>query len=190
VNSRNLSVFRPSGLVVVVGLCLLTASGAGYARETGSTYTNPISRDFADTFADPAVIKTKDGYWYAYGTTDPLREGEMRFHTIPIARSEDLVDWTYVGDAFESAAEIRWADMGAADDPDDDARLWAPDIRYMNGKYYMYYVVTQTTITSEPNDNAIGVATAPTPTGPWTDSGAPVVGPRPGESGNGRRWSP
>jgi beta-xylosidase len=45
-------------------------------------------------------------------------------------------------------------------------------------------VVTQTTVTAGPNDNAIGVATAPTPTGPWTDSGAPLVGPRPGQSGN------
>ncbi len=48
----------------------------------------------------------------------------------------------------------------------------------------MYYVVTQTTVTDEPNDNAIGVATAPTPTGPWKDSGGPVVGPRRGDSGN------
>ena len=54
----------------------------------------------------------------------------------------------------------------------------------MAGRWVMYYVVTQTTVHPGPNDNAIGVATAPTPAGPWTDSGAPVVGPRPGDSGN------
>ena len=68
--------------------------------------------------------------------------------------------------------------------PPRDAALWAPDIRYLDGTYYLYYVVTQTTVTDEPNDNAVGVATAPTPTGPWTDSGGPVVGPRRGDSGN------
>lgn len=33
-----------------------------------------MSKDFADTFADPAVIRGKDGWWYSYGTSDPLRE--------------------------------------------------------------------------------------------------------------------
>ena len=63
--------------VLVLALCLagvaLTPSAAGAGP---GTYTNPVSREFADTFADPAVIKAKDGFWYAYGTTDPLREGE------------------------------------------------------------------------------------------------------------------
>ncbi|MDQ4070596.1 MAG: family 43 glycosylhydrolase, partial [Actinomycetota bacterium] len=173
---RSFGLARWFGLAVVLVLCLLLTSGIGLTQQRTGTYTNPVSKTFADTFADPAVIKAKDGYWYAYGTTDPLREGEETFHTIPIARSKDLVDWEYVGDAFESPNEVSWAA--------DDAALWAPDIRYIDGKYYLYYVVTQTTVTDEPDDNAIGVATAPTPTGPWTDSGAPVVGPRRGESGD------
>ena len=62
----------------------------GTATGTAS-YTNPVSRGFADTFADPSLIRAKDGYWYAYGTSDPLREGEGTPHRIPIARSADLV---------------------------------------------------------------------------------------------------
>ncbi|MBX9244058.1 family 43 glycosylhydrolase [Actinotalea ferrariae] len=135
-----------------------------------------MSAPFADTFADPAVIRGKDGYWYAYGTTDPLREGEGVFHTLPMARSTDLVSWEYVGDAFTEANRPTWAAP--------DGGLWAPDIRYVDGEYRLYYVVTSTTVTEGPNDNAIGVATAPTPVGPWTDSGDPVVDPRPGGSGN------
>jgi arabinan endo-1,5-alpha-L-arabinosidase len=157
-------------------LCCGGLALAGRAEASApSTYTNPVSRDFADTFADPSVIRAKDGYWYAHGTTDPLREGERTRHLIPTARSTDLVNWTYVGDAFTEATLPSWAAP--------DAVLWAPDIRYLDGTYYLYYVVTQTTVTDEPNDNAVGVATAPTPTGPWTDSGGPVVGPRRG-SGN------
>lgn len=178
----NVNSLRLPGLLALLVLCLSLAADAE-ARQPAA-YKNPVSRGFADTFADPAVIKGKDGYWYAFGTTDPLKEGQNRFRTIPISRSRDLVEWRYVGDAFDSASDIDWADMGEEGNPDDDARLWAPDIRYVDGTYYLYYVVTQTTVTDGRNDNAIGVATAPTPTGPWRDSGDPVVEPRPGDSGN------
>lgn len=152
-------------------------SGAASPASTSSaSYANPVSRDFADTFADPAVVRGRDGWWYSYGTSDPLRAGERTPHLIPTARSRNLVDWQFVGDAFTAASRPSWAAP--------DAALWAPDVRYVAGRWVMYYVVTQTTVTPGPNDNAIGVATAPTPTGPWTDSGAPVVGPRPGDSGN------
>jgi arabinan endo-1,5-alpha-L-arabinosidase len=137
-----------------------------------STYVNPVSADFADTFADPAVIRGKDGYWYSYGTTDPLREGEATRHLLPISRSTDLVRWEYVTDAFTEETVPAWADTARR------AALWAPDVRYVDGEYRLYYVVTETGTNPEINDNAIGVATAPTPTGPWTDSGDPVVDPR------------
>ncbi|NHC12220.1 family 43 glycosylhydrolase [Motilibacter deserti] len=147
------------------------------APPAGPAYSNPVSAGFADTYADPAVIRGKDGWWYAYGTTDPLLEGEGRRHLLPISRSRDLTTWAYVGDAFSEASVPAWADRSRG------AALWAPDIRYVNGEYRLYYVVTETTATAEPNDNAIGMATAPTPGGPWTDSGAPVVGPRRGGAG-------
>jgi arabinan endo-1,5-alpha-L-arabinosidase len=170
---------RLAAAVLLLALCLAGIALTPRAAEAGpGTYTNPVSRDFADTFADPAVIKAKDGYWYAYGTTDPLREGERTRHLIPISRSTDLVNWTYVGDAFTEQTLPGWADAAAG------AALWAPDIRYLDGTYHLYYVVTQTTETPQPNDNAIGVATSDSPTGPWKDSGDPVVGPRRGNSGN------
>src|SRR3712207_1569653 len=110
---KKLGLTRWFGMGLALALCLLLTSGAGLAQETTGSYVNPVSKSFADTFADPAVIKAKDGYWYAYGTTDPLREGEGRFHTIPIARSKDLVDWRHVGDAFSGPNEISWAAEGA-----------------------------------------------------------------------------
>jgi arabinan endo-1,5-alpha-L-arabinosidase len=167
-----------------VGIALLapvpaTAAPPGSGGQgTAGDYVNPVSRNFADTFADPAVIRGKDGWWYSYGTTDPLREGDPDRNLIPISKSRDLVDWQYVGDAFTEATLPDWADRSR------NAALWAPDIRFVNGQYRLYYVVTETTTTGVPettteiNDNAIGVATAPSPAGPWTDSGDPVVDPR------------
>ena len=155
--------------------------GGGGAAPTGApgTSTNPVSAGFADTFADPAVIRGQDGWWYAYGTTDPLRSGEGARHLLPVSRSADLVTWEHVGDAFTEDTLPAWADT----DPAHPAALWAPDVRYVDGAYRLYYVVTETTLTPGAGDSAIGVATAPTPTGPWTDAGAPVVDPRPGGSG-------
>jgi arabinan endo-1,5-alpha-L-arabinosidase len=153
------------------------------AGPTWPTYTNPVSNDFADTFADPSLLRGKDGWWYSYGTSDPLREGEGMPHRVPIARSHDLVTWSHVGDAFTGPTLPSWAAANAS--------IWAPDVRFVEGQYRMYYVVTETTVTTEPNDNAIGMATAPSPAGPWTDSGGPVVGPRRGgEVGDGNfKWT-
>ena len=177
VGSRRTSGRRLTGLVAAV-LVALGAAGSG-APAAGAapptTYENPVSRSFADTFADPAILKAKDGAWYSYGTSDPLREGERTFHTIPMARSADMVNWTSAGDAFGAGNRPAWAAP--------DAGIWAPDVRYIDGRYVMYFGVTNTTLYEGRNDSAIGVATAPTPTGPWTDSGQPVVAPRPGGGG-------
>ena len=70
--SRRTSGRRLTGLVAAV-LVALGAAGSG-APAAGAapptTYENPVSRSFADTFADPAILKAKDGAWYSYGTSD------------------------------------------------------------------------------------------------------------------------
>jgi hypothetical protein len=195
---------RRSGWLVVVALAALVgATLAGPAQSsvaapTAATYVNPVSKTIpADTFADPSIIRGKDGYWYSYGTSDPLCEQDNTDpgcaaengyvpHRIPIARSSDLVTWTFAGDAFTDPGTPggnfpSWAEANAG--------LWGPDIRYVNGQYRLYYVVTETTVTPDAGDNAIGMATAPTPLGPWTDSGGPVAGPRRGGPGNNFKWT-
>jgi arabinan endo-1,5-alpha-L-arabinosidase len=161
-----------------------TSSGtsAQAGRVHATVYRNPVSKSFADTFADPDVVRGKDGWWYGYATSDPLRSGRARDY-IPMAKSRDLVHWQYAGDAFTPQTLPSWADTAH------DASLWAPDVHYVGGQWRMYYVVTETTVTTDLTDNAIGMATAPTPLGPWTDSGAPVVGPRRGGPGNNFLWT-
>lgn len=136
---------------------------------------NPVSSGFADTFADPVIVAGDDGYYYGYGTTDPLREGERTPHRIPMARSTDLVHWTYVGDAF----------TGVPSYARPTAALWAPDVRRLGGRWVMYVTVTET---QPDGGSAIGVATAPTPTGPWTFAAAPAVPPR-AAPGGGWWWT-
>ncbi|MEV4812377.1 family 43 glycosylhydrolase [Micromonospora avicenniae] len=173
---------RGGALAAVLGLVLTASAAAPAAAEARTTphYRNPISADVGDTFADPVVVRGDDGYWYAYGTTDPLREGEKQPHRVPTARSADLVDWTYAGDAFGPDQRPPYAAPGAA--------FWAPDVRRIGDRYVMYVTVTDTTVSPEGSDYAIGAATAPTPTGPWTFADEPVVAPRPG-GGGGWLWT-
>jgi len=166
------------------------ASARGYPTGTG-TYTNPLNIQIpgdgrGESCADPSIIRgqtANDPYWYIYCTTDPLNDndkdpnGNFHFHLIPMLRSYDLVNWTYMGDAF--SAKPAWVNP--------DAGLWAPDIRYFNGQYYLYYTASDTVLPG--GGSAIGVATAPTPLGPWTDSGTPAVEPHDAPCCPGsRRW--
>src|SRR3954454_5160356 len=67
--------------LVVLALALVgaPAASAAPARSTSTStpsstvYRNPVSRSFADTYADPDVVRGKDGWWYAYAPSDPLR---------------------------------------------------------------------------------------------------------------------
>ena len=77
--------------------------------------------------------------------------------------SQNLVDWTYVGESF--SAPPSWAEP--------DAALWAPDVVYSStfDQYYMFVVVTDTTsavsgVEECASDSAIGVATSAGPDRP------------------------
>lgn len=164
---------------------IITSTGATTATKT--TYTNPLSIQIpndglVESCADPTIIHAQDSYWYIYCTTDPLNDndktgGNFNFHLIPMLRSFDLVNWTYMGDVF--SAKPSWVDPGAG--------LWAPEIQYRNGLYYLYYTASWTSLPG--GGSAIGVATSTSPLGPWVDSGAPVVEPQDAPCCVGaRRW--
>ena len=160
-------------LAVLVVLALSVTPLTASARDQ-VTSTNPVSSSFADTFADPSIIQGRDGWWYAYATSDPLVAGGP-FGLMHIAKTKDFASWTYVGTVFDDRTKPSWADTGSF--------FWAPDIRFVDGRYVMYFTVTNTK--ANPGDDpTIGVATAPTPAGPWTATDGPVVAPRP--SGDGR----
>ena len=102
-----------------------------------------------------------------YCTNEIFHDGSP-LHLIPISRSQDLVNWTYVGDVFAEMPSWVAADGG----------LWSPDIEYFNGQYYLYYSVSDSTAAG--GGSAIFVATSNSPMGPWTANGTPVVEPNSG----------
>ncbi|TWI67320.1 arabinan endo-1,5-alpha-L-arabinosidase [Pseudoduganella lurida] len=167
------------------------------AAEGEATYRNPLpltlaSGELAENCADPAVLRDPQAAaptWYLYCTSDPVsrkeRQGDgWRFRLMPIYRSNDLVHWTFVADAFAErpapAAPTSW--------------LWAPEPHYHDGRYYLYYTITDVADAASPrpgctNDSAIGVASSASPAGPWQASGRTVVAPRASGAGCQFDWT-
>jgi arabinan endo-1,5-alpha-L-arabinosidase len=159
------------------------------------SYDNPLlaavpGDGVVESCADPSTFYADDGYWYTYCTTDPLNaddrnaDGNFNFHKIPTLRSDDLVTWTYVNDAFTSVPA--WGEPTAG--------MWAPEIKQIGETYYLFYGITDVKdeVSGEPgcsSDNAIGYATSASPTGPWVDSGGPLVEPRRGGGGCNFFWT-
>jgi arabinan endo-1,5-alpha-L-arabinosidase len=190
-STRALTATVLGGSLLVAQLLLASASPSPVVA-AGGTYRNPIAATIpgdgvVESCADPTVIygQKGEGRWYLYCTTDPLNDrdregGNLRFHLIPTLSSADLVNWRYEGDAFAARPSYAVGNAG----------LWAPEIIFHpeSGTYYLYYTVTDTTLPG--GGSAIGVATSPSPTGPWTHAGTPVVEPHGADccGPDSRRW--
>ena len=119
-------------------------------------YTNPV---FNPVFADPTLLdnRNRDGYFYAYATQDNWGTSNATERIVPILRSTDLISWEDMGDAFDS--QPNW-NIG-------QNLVWAPDVKYRDGKYYMYYSLS----VWGGSNPALGVAVCDTPDGKFTDLG-------------------
>ncbi|MGW4637106.1 family 43 glycosylhydrolase [Sphaerisporangium sp. NPDC004334] len=128
-----------------------TPSSTGPTTPPGS-YPNP-GRVAGDTGVhDPEVTKRPDGTYLLAHTGD----------NIALKTSTDRVTWRNAGSAFPGGAPWTRPYTGGS------ANLWAPDITYVNGRYYMYYAASG----FGRNTSAIFLATSPTgASGTWTNQG-------------------
>ncbi|SMQ53013.1 unnamed protein product [Zymoseptoria tritici ST99CH_3D7] len=106
-----------------------------------------------DTFIhDPTVVKKPDGTYLAAFTANG----------IGLKTSTDRTTWKDVGAAFPNGAA--WTTTYTKG----DKNLWAPDLSYHNGQYYMYYSASS----FGTSRSAIFLATSKTgASGSWTDAG-------------------
>ncbi|BGP38124.1 hypothetical protein JCM10450v2_002059 [Rhodotorula kratochvilovae] len=103
-------------------------------------------------YHDPSIVKMPNGSYLLVGTGK----------TIPTFISSDRLTWDKIGEAFpDGAPEAALALAGNKD-------VWAPDISYIGGTYYMYY----STSTFGTQKSAIWLATSSTGLpGSWCDKG-------------------
>ncbi|MBE1875105.1 family 43 glycosylhydrolase [Myceligenerans pegani] len=125
------------------------------AVDTAASYPNPgpIS---GDTFAhDPTVIKRTNGEYLLAFTANG----------VGLKTSADRTTWNDVGAAFPNGTP--WADEYTGG----NRNLWAPELRYANGQYYLWYSAS----TFESNKSAIFLATSPSgASGTWTNRGVVI----------------
>lgn len=131
-------------------------------KEFGN-HKQPILKGF---HADPEVLYSNlTKKYYIYSTTDgtPGWGG----HDFSVFSSTNLIDWTDEGKMLDVRGDqVRWANGNA----------WAPcieEVRQKGGgyKYYFYFSANN----PQTRRKEIGVAVSDTPTGPFVDSGAPIV---------------
>lgn len=131
---------------------------------------NPVLEGF---YADPDIIYSeKTGRFYIYPTSDGFTGWSGTY--FKAFSSKDLVTWKDEGVILDLPKDVSWAKRNA----------WAPCIveKKINGQYKYFYYFTAA--------QKIGVAVADAPTGPFVDSGKPLIDARPDGVKGGQQIDP
>ncbi|WP_273334196.1 arabinan endo-1,5-alpha-L-arabinosidase [Dictyoglomus turgidum] len=178
----NLGLF----IVAISFLMLLVGSysqGIIYPKEPpkiklmDASIVNDESKWSINNVHDPSIIKASNGWYYIY-STDVKAYGIPR-PGIQIRKSKDLINWQFVGYVFNDDKYVFKGIPPQAFEWSKASTLWAPDVKFMNNKYYLYYSAS----TFGKNQSYIGLATANNPEGPWKDEGE-VIKTRQGDPVN------
>lgn len=177
-------------LLFVVAVCMVCACGKKNSIGPLDPVTPPVDstsfdvNSITDTYAsiapftyytqwgsynvhDPSIVKSGD-YFYcfstdaAYGTT--VKPG------IQIRKSKDLVQWQFVGWAF-NALPTQGAGFITQAGGTPFQSLWAPYVMKVGNQYRLYYSLSSAVLRL----SVIGLATATAPEGPWTEQGLVVT---------------
>ncbi|AOS44245.1 Beta-xylosidase [Lacunisphaera limnophila] len=141
---------RLAALLLLAATPVLAAAprAVSWTADNGNgTYTNPL---FYDEFSDPDLIRVGEDFYLA-GTTMHAMPGLVVLH------SKDLVNWKFLSYAFDRL-ELG-PDFNLENGKEAYGQgIWAPCIRYHNGKFYLF---------SNVNGHSLQVFTADNPAGPW-----------------------
>ncbi|MEH0152894.1 glycoside hydrolase family 43 protein [Limibacter armeniacum] len=137
-------------LVWVATLLFLSLWGWSQDRPA-ETFKNPILSGF---HPDPSICRVGDDYFLVNSSFE-------WFPGIPIFHSKDLVNWEQIGYVLDRPSQLMMETTKFS------AGIWAPTIRYHNGKFYV--VVTCKQSKNDCNCGNNFYVTADTPAGPWSE---------------------
>ncbi len=111
-----------------------------------TTFQNPILPGY---HPDPSICRVGEDYYLVNSTFE-------WFPGVPIYHSRDLVNWKQIGNILERPSQLMMpAEMNH------NMGIWAPTIRYHEGKFYM--------VTTAMGCGKNFFVTADRPEGPWSD---------------------
>ena len=83
---------------------------------------------------DPYIMTGADGKYYMTGTYDPADWSNTK--EIHVYRSEDLAGWDDLGAVWNFERDATWQKKILTDG---SSPIWAPELHYINGNYYICY---------------------------------------------------
>ncbi|HEV2783028.1 MAG TPA: arabinan endo-1,5-alpha-L-arabinosidase [Actinophytocola sp.] len=135
----------------VLAIAVLTALATPLAP-AAADYPNPGFVTGDVSVHDPAMVRAADGTYVLVSTGNGL----------PIRTSTDRVGFRRIGSVWPGGAPWAHPFTGGSN------QLWAPDISFHDGRYYLYYSAS----TFGSRNSAIFLATSPTAMpGSWTNLG-------------------
>ncbi len=147
---RSLRLKRIAGVIVVLGLCLLSCGNSPEEAQSELTYTNPIGG--ITGIGDPCMLKHRDRY-YLYATSGP----DTGYR---VWESTNMVDWEPRGFALSRFhPENNWGRKS----------FWAPEVLYYQDRFYMVYSAR-----AADGHLKIAIASSEGPLGPFVNVKAPL----------------
>ncbi|GAB3525812.1 arabinan endo-1,5-alpha-L-arabinosidase [Pontibacter brevis] len=134
--------------------------------QLNDTYANIAPYEFRYRWGpynthDPSIIKAGE-YYYSYSTDAAY--GIEAPAGIQVRRSKDLIDWQFVGLAFDGLPK-KGREFITQRGGTPFNSLWAPYIMKVGNEYRLYYSLSSPT----PRLSVIGLATSSSPEGPWVE---------------------
>jgi xylan 1,4-beta-xylosidase len=125
---------------------------AAAPTRTEITHHNPILPGF---FPDPSIVRVGADYYLVNST----------FHYFPaivISHSRDLLNWQQIGHVFSDPVELDLRHFH------DGCGIWAPDISYHDGEFFVFYCLVQLTRDRSTNVRGNYMVRSRSILGPWS----------------------
>ena len=146
-------IFVASSLffIYLLGFCPISAEASGRVH-----YDNPL-----EAGADPYVLKHRGEYYRYFSMGDKVW----------VNKSHTLTDASLWNNAGATCVHTAVFDNRDNEESWNNAHLWAPEVHYINGRFYLYYCADNK---YKPKHHLF-VATADNPYGPFVDTGEALV---------------
>jgi xylan 1,4-beta-xylosidase len=123
-----------------------------YPQLKASEYANPVIPGF---FPDPSVVRVGDDYYCVNSTFE-------YFPAIIISHSRDLINWKQIGHVFTKSEDVDLTHFF------DAMGMWAPDISYHDGEFYIFYCTVQLSKDRSTNVRGNYMVKSKNILGPWS----------------------
>ena len=138
--------------IFLIGFLLSTSILAQNSCPVPKAFTNPVLQGF---IPDPSVVRVGEDYYIVNSTFE-------YFPAIVISHSKDLVNWQQIGHVFSKSQDLDLSYFF------DGMGIWAPDISYHDGEFYVFYCLVQLSKDRTTNVRGNYMVKSKSILGPWS----------------------